>query len=172
METRRLKLRLITEDDAYFLFRLMNTEKWHLNIGDRNITNDDRAREYIKDRMSPKLEEKGFINHVMIEKKSGEAVGTCSIHDRKGVEGLDIGYALLSEYEGQGYATEGASLMVEMAFERFNQQEISAITTDGNIGSCKVLERLGFQHHSYIKLPNSNEEIKLYVLGRKEFEEG
>ncbi len=170
METNRLKLRLITKDDAHFLFKLMNTEKWHLNIGDRNITDDDRAREYMNSRMSPVLEEKGFINHVMIEKESGEPVGTCSIHDRNGVNGLDIGYALLSEFEGKGYATEGALMMIKVAFEKFEQEEISAITTDNNIGSCKVLERLGFKHQSYIKLPDGNEELKLYVLSREEFE--
>ncbi|RNC80036.1 MAG: N-acetyltransferase [Balneola sp.] len=171
METERLKLRLINEEDANFLFRLMNTEKWHLNIGDRNITSDERAREYMNSRMSPVLEEKGFINHVMIEKKSGDPVGTCSIHDRNGVDGLDIGYALLSEFEGLGYATEGALMMVKVAFERFEQEEISAITTDNNTVSCKVLDRLGFRHQSYIKLPDGNEELKLYTLGRKEFEE-
>lgn len=169
METRRLKIRLITDEDAHFLFKLMNTKKWLLNIGDRNIVDADRALEYMNARMSPSLQDKGFVNHVMIEKKSGEAVGTCSIHDRKGVEGLDIGYALLSEYEGQGYATEGALLMAKMAFEEFKQQRISAITTDENIGSCKVLERLGFQHQSYIKLPDGNEELRLYTLNKEEF---
>lgn len=164
METKRLQLKLITREDALFLYELMNTQKWHQFIGDRRIHTPEDAAQYIGDQMSTDIHEKGFVNHLMIEKTTGNTVGTCSLHDRENVDGMDIGYALLPQYEGYGYATEGAEAMVKFAFEVQQQQQVSAITTPQNTGSCRVLEKLGFQYKGLIHLPNIDGEIKLYVL--------
>ncbi|MEO9871438.1 GNAT family N-acetyltransferase [Ekhidna sp.] len=164
MKTERLYLNLITEKDADFLNELMNTEKWHEFIGDRGIHSKEDAIQYMEDRMDPDLNKKGFINHVMIEKETSKAVGTCSLHNREGVDGMDIGYALLPTSEGKGYASEGAKAMIKLAFTDYQQQQISAITTDLNISSWHILQKLGFIHKGYIQLPNSSERIRLYVL--------
>ena len=170
METNRLKIRTLNEGDAPFLFQLMNTLKWHQYIGDKGIANVQDARKYIRSKMSTDLDEKGFINHLMIEKASNRPVGTCSIHDRDGVEGLDVGYAMLEEFEGLGYATEGATLMVQMAFTRFKSNQLSAITSIQNRDSQKVLEKIGFRYQSNIMLPDGKEEIRLFVIERTDFE--
>ena len=73
------------------------------------------------------------------------------------------------EFEGNGYAHEGAKRMVQMAFEDYQQLQVSAITIEENIGSCRVLERLGFQHQSFLNLPDDEEELKLYVLKKEDF---
>ncbi|WP_420315969.1 GNAT family N-acetyltransferase [Ekhidna sp.] len=164
METLQLYLRPITSDDANFLLKLMNTDKWHQNIGDRSVYTKEDALQYMADRMDPDLAKKGFVNHVMVEKESGLSVGTCSLHDREGVEGMDIGYALLPDFEGRGYAYEGAQAMVKLAFEKYNQKQVSGITTDENQGSCRILEKLGFKYQGYIQLPDNPENIKWYIL--------
>lgn len=169
METDRLQLQLITSDDAEFLYRLMNTDKWHQMIGDRGVYSVPDAIKYMEDRMDPDLAKKGFVNHVMIEKATGQSVGTCSLHDREGVEGLDIGYALMPQFEGKGFATEGAKAMVQLAFDQYNLERVSAITTSENVGSCRVLEKLGFVHKGFTRLPNGNEEIRLYLLEKRDW---
>lgn len=169
METDRLHLKLITEADAEFLYHLMNTSKWHQMIGDRGVHSAADARQYMEERMSPILGLKGFVNHVMFEKETGNPVGTCSLHDREGVKGLDIGYALLSTHEGKGYASEGARAMIQLAFEKYQLDSVSAITNDENIGSYRVLEKLGFVQDGYIRLPDSSEDIRLYVLKKSDW---
>ncbi len=164
METQRLKLQVVLPDDAEFLFKLMNTQKWYDFIGDRGIKTVDDARQYIMNKMHPKLSEKGFVNHLMIDKTTNKIVGTCSLHDRDGVDGMDIGYALLPEFEGKGYASEGAQAMISLAFNVHQQKRISAITSDDNKQSYGLLEKLGFTQNGYIKLPNSDESIRLYIL--------
>lgn len=159
-------LKLIAPEDAEFLFRLMNTSQWHEMIGDREVYSVDDARKYMDERMDPDLGVKGFVNHVMIHKETGESVGTCSLHDREGVEGLDIGYALLPEYEGYGYATEGAKAMIGLAFTKYELAFVSAITNDENVGSHKVLEKLGFELSGHIRIPEIDNFIRLYVLNK------
>ncbi len=167
METERLFLKLIAPEDAEFLFRLMNTSQWHEMIGDREVYSVEDAKRYMDERMDPDLGVKGFVNHVMVHKETGEPVGTCSLHDREGIEGIDIGYALLSEYEGNGYATEGAKAMIELAFTKYELASVSAITNDENVGSHKVLEKLGFKHSGHIRIPEIDDSIRLYVLNKK-----
>ncbi|WP_436515747.1 GNAT family N-acetyltransferase [Ekhidna sp. To15] len=167
METERLHLRLIQPDDADFLHQLMDNAKWHEMIGDRGVYSRSDALKYMEERMDPDLKKKGFVNHVMIEKATGELVGTCSLHDREGVDGIDIGYALLPQFEGKGYATEGAKAMVELSFNHYELDRVSAITTTENVGSCRVLERLGFVHKGYVKLPDSDHEIRLYIIEKR-----
>lgn len=169
MQTQRLTIRPITPEDAAFLQELMSTINWHQFIGDRGVNSVETALAYMNERMHSDLEVKGFVNHVMIEKESGQPVGTCSLHDRMGVDGLDIGYALLSEFEGKGYASEGAKQMISLAFEKHQQSKVSAITTEKNQLSWRLLEKLGFAHQGFVKLPNSTEALKLYVMEKSEW---
>ena len=162
LETERLKLKLITVEDAEFLFELMTTEKWHQYIGDRGVHTLEDAENYIRTKMDPDIKNKGFINHVMIEKSTGEKVGTCSLHDREGVPGMDVGYALLPGFEGKGYATEGAGKMAKLAFDKYNQDKVYAITITENVGSIRVLENVGFEYVKDIQFPGGSDYIRLY----------
>lgn len=163
MQTDRLILRPITAEDAGFLYQLMNTPKWHQLIGDRGIHSESNALRYINERMNSDLAIKGFVNHVMWERETDIPVGTCSLHDREGVEGVDIGYALLPAYEGKGYAYEGAEAMVQLAFERHHLTRVSAITNDQNTRSCRVLEKLESVHeglHSVTRQPGKYQTVR------------
>lgn len=167
-KTDSIELRLVTEQDAQLLFGIMTGKNWLNHIGDRGLKTIEDSKDYILDRMHPDLGVKGFVNHVIIDSQTKEEVGTCSLHDREGVEGIDVGYAILPGYEGSGYATLAAQKMIDLAFSTYNVTKVSAITTDENIGSCRVLEKVGFVHEGYIQLPKSEEQLRLYVLVKGE----
>lgn len=145
IETERLTLTLISPNDSQFLLELMNTDKWLQYIGDRNISTEQDAQNYMQERMHADLKVKGFINHVITERASQSKVGTCSIHDREGVDGLDVGYALLPQFEGQGFASEAVREMIRLVEEEYRKTEVSAICNETNLDSRKLLERLGFK---------------------------
>ena len=165
----QIKVRLLTIADAPLLLKLMASPKWHKFIGYRGVNSIADAENYIKSRMDSNLSVKGFVNYVISDAKSGNEVGTCSVHNREGVDGLDIGYAILEEYEGNGFATAAARLMVSKAFNEHGVDKVSAITTDLNIGSCRVLEKLGFLHKGYLELPEGSEQLKWYQLSITDF---
>jgi ribosomal-protein-alanine N-acetyltransferase len=61
--------------------------------------------------------------------------------DETGV--VEIGYSIIPEYRNRGYATEMAQALIRWAFQ---QQEIKAVIASclyDNIGSIKVLEKVG-----------------------------
>ncbi|WP_421976352.1 GNAT family N-acetyltransferase [Roseivirga seohaensis] len=166
---KEIELRLVSENDAQLLYDLMTAKKWLNYIGDRGIKTLEDAKQYILDTMHPDLQLKGFVNHVVIDSETKEEVGTCSLHNREGVEGLDVGYAILEKYEGNGYATTSAKMMVELAFNTHRAEVVRAITRDSNVGSCRVLEKVGFKHEGYVQLPKGEEQLKLYILPKKDW---
>jgi [ribosomal protein S5]-alanine N-acetyltransferase len=57
---------------------------------------------------------------------------------------VEIGYSVVSTYEGQGYATEIVQALVQFAFSSGRVKRMIAHTHQGNIGSIRVLAKAGF----------------------------
>jgi len=163
-ETDRLSIRPTSEEDADFILELMNTPKWIQFIGKRNLKTLEQAKNYIQTKMTPQLERLGYSNYTIIVKEGNLKVGTCGLYDRAGLEGIDIGFALLPEYEKNGFAFEASNVLKEAAFNDFGIETISAITSKDNIASQKLLEKLGLKKSGLLTLPNDDEELFVYKL--------
>ena len=58
---------------------------------------------------------------------------------------MEIGYNIIPAYEGQGYATEMARRVIDWAFQTPGIQAVTAECLDDNIGSIRVLEKIGMR---------------------------
>jgi RimJ/RimL family protein N-acetyltransferase len=163
-ETERLILKPTAKEDALLLLEIYNSPKWLKYIGNRNVNSLTEAEEYIKNKITPHIERLGFGNYTIIRKSDGEKVGFCGLFDREGLEGIDIGFALLPKFEGKGYAYESAINLKKAAFSHFNLTELSAITDKENQASQNLLLKIGFKFEKSIQFLNANEEILLYKL--------
>ncbi|MBD0822726.1 GNAT family N-acetyltransferase [Aestuariibaculum marinum] len=166
-ETERLILKPTTTEDAAFVLELLNTPKWLKYIGDRKVHTLSEAKLYIETKMLPQLKRLGFANYTVIRKTNQEKIGSCGLYDREGVEGVDIGFAFLPQYEKQGYAFEAAGKVKNMAFNNFGLTEIYAITTKENSSSQKLLEKLGLKFKKVTNIPGDDEDLLLYKLKNK-----
>jgi len=161
-ETERLILRPSGLEDADLVLELLNTPKWLQFIGDRNVKTLEEARSYIETRMLPQLERLGYSNYTLVRKSDGTLIGTCGLYDREGLEGIDIGFALLPQFEGRGYGFEAAERIKKVAFEDFAIEQLQGITTKENIVSQKLLKKLGFNLVGTTRLPNEKEDLFLF----------
>jgi uncharacterized protein (TIGR02145 family) len=168
IKTARLELRPTSEEDAAFILELLNSPKWIQNIGNRQVQTMEDAKKYIQERMLPQVERLGFGNFTLVRIEDGKKVGTCGLYDREGLEGVDIGFALLPAYERMGYAFESAQKLMQLAEQQWNLPMVQGITIKNNTASQKLLEKLGLQFIEYMHLPNDAEELMLYrrVFGR------
>lgn len=163
-ETERLLLKPMSTEDAPFLLELLNSPKWVKYVGDRNVHTIEEAANYINTKMRPQLIKLGFSNYTVIRKTDKAKLGSCGLYDREGIEGVDIGFAFLPQYEKMGYALESASKIKEVGFSQFNLKLISAITTKENKDSQKLLEKLGLKYIKTINIPDDDEDLLLYRL--------
>jgi ribosomal-protein-alanine N-acetyltransferase len=58
---------------------------------------------------------------------------------------VDVGYSVLPEHQGQGYATEAVRRLSTWAFEHPQVARVVAETGADNASSLRVLRKLGFQ---------------------------
>jgi RimJ/RimL family protein N-acetyltransferase len=56
---------------------------------------------------------------------------------------IEVGYRLLPEAWGQGFATEGASAVVRHAFDRLELDRLIGVTHPDNVASQRVLMKAG-----------------------------
>ncbi|MEM1338072.1 MAG: GNAT family N-acetyltransferase [Bacteroidota bacterium] len=161
-ETKRLLLKPTLAEDAELIFEVFNTPKWIKYVGDRNIKTVENARDYITTKMLPQLKRLGYSNYTLVKKADNCKIGICGLFDRDGLEGIDIGFAFLPEYERKGYGFESANKLKDVAFNEFGLTELSAITAKDNVSSQKLLEKLGLELIGTTKLPGDNEDVLLY----------
>lgn len=164
IETERLTLRLTNIEDAEFIYNLLNSPKWIQYIGDRKVHSVQEAESYIKERMLPQVERLGYGNYTVIRKSDNAKMGCCGLYDREGLDGVDIGFSFLPEYEGFGYASEASFALKEKAFTEFGVTKILAITTKENVSSQKLIEKLGLEFVKMTKIPNDDEELMLFEI--------
>ncbi|MEO0572296.1 MAG: GNAT family N-acetyltransferase [Bacteroidota bacterium] len=167
-ETKRLQLVPTVVEDAPFIYELMNTPKWLQFIGDRDIKNLEKAQTYIITKITPQLQRLGYSNYTVIRKMDGKKVGSCGLYDRNGLDGIDLGFAFLPEYEGQGYAFEAAHRLLQAAVQEFGLTHLSAITAKDNYASQKLLKKLKFKVADKVTLPNGFQELFLYTFKKME----
>lgn len=164
LQTERLTLRPTMEEDDEFIYRLLNSEKWKLYIGDRGIRSVADAREYIRTRMHPQLKALGFANNTLIRAEDGVKVGTCGLYKREGIEGVDIGYALLPEFEGVGYAREAVAAILQFGFDVLDYKEINAYILPSNTSSIELVKHFNFHFSGLRQLSNDDEDLNFYTL--------
>ncbi|CAH0135596.1 GNAT family N-acetyltransferase [Chryseobacterium sp. WG14] len=161
-ETERLILRPMSLEDKELIFELYNSPKFIRYIGDRNIKTVDAAEDYIRNKFIPQIERLGYGNYLVMTKEGNNKIGGVGIFERDGLDVVDIGYSLLEEFEGQGYAYEAAQKVKAIAMEEFGLSKISAIISKDNLSSQKLIEKLGLKFQKHITLPGEDEELNYY----------
>lgn len=162
--TPRLFIKPTTVEDSELILQLFNTPKWLEFIGDRNIKTHLDASNYISNKMIPQFKKLGYSNYTVIRKEDGVKIGCCGLYDRDGLDGVDIGFGFLPEFEGLGYGFESAFKLLEVAKNEFKINKISAITSKNNFSSQKLIQKLGLKYQGNICLPKEEELLFLYTI--------
>lgn len=162
VETARLRLRMITPQDAAFIQRLYSSEDFLRYIGDKEITDTDKAVEYIENNILKMHQEKGVCLLAVEIKESSTPIGVCGLIKRDILESHDIGYGFVPEVYGQGFALEAAQAIIEQAKHNADIDHLVAITTSDNIRSIALLTKLGFVFERVEEAINENVNLNLY----------
>lgn len=163
LATARLVLRLITTDDAAFILGLVNDPSWLRYIGDKGVHTLDDAREYILRGPVAMVERTGFGLYLAELADDRTPIGMCGLIKREGIADVDIGFAFLPAYRGQGYALEAAAAVMEHGRNVLRIPRIVAITDPENAASIRLCERIGLRFERTIRLPNGDDELNLFA---------
>jgi RimJ/RimL family protein N-acetyltransferase len=164
LETRRLILRRVTLDDADLMLAVWTDPAFVRNVGDRGIRSIDDAREAVRTGPLKLYADYGFGPYAMVLKTNGTRIGICGLFQRDNLDRPDIGFAVLPDYCGQGYAGEASLAVLAHARDDLALHRISAIVSPGNAPSIRLLERIGLEYEGMITMPRESEAICLYGM--------
>lgn len=140
ISTKRLLLRPFSQEDAQFLYNLNEKEEVLKYTGDVAFKNIEEASSFVKNYKH--YEEHGFGRWTVIRKEDKKAIGWCGLKNNE--ENLiDLGFRFLLEEWGKGYATEAAKACITYGFTELKMAQIVGRVLPDNIGSVKVLEKIG-----------------------------
>lgn len=88
----------------------------------------------------------GFESWMIIKNDTKEIIGEAGFkgYNSKG-QNIDIGYGIIKEERGKGYAKEAATALIEWAFSNEKVTEITAECEFDNFNSIHLLQKLNFE---------------------------
>ncbi|MEK7432816.1 MAG: GNAT family N-acetyltransferase [Cyanobacteriota bacterium] len=162
LETERLIISHITIEDANFIFELLNSPNWIKYIGNKNVHDLESAKNYILNVPIKSYEKFGFGLFLVKLKDLDIPIGICGLIKRDTLENIDIGFAFLEKYVGNGYAFESAQATLEYGKNTLGIKKIVAITNEDNYNSIKVLKKIGLVFEKMVKFENEKKELMLF----------
>jgi ribosomal-protein-alanine N-acetyltransferase len=162
LETRRLTLRKASEDDAAFMLELMNERAYLANIGDRKIRTLTEAAAYIAAKYTASYATLSYGLYVVEIKAEQTPVGICGFVKRAALDHADLGFAFLEKHWRRGYGYESSIAVLEEVRLTLGFSQVYGVTVPQNLGSIRLLEKLGFGYARALCLPGNVGESLLF----------
>lgn len=162
LETERLLINEFTVHDAPFMLALLNMPTWLEFIGDRGVHTLADAHQYILDNPMSSYRQYGFGPYAVRLKSDNTVVGMCGLHKRTFTPDIDIGFAFLPDFAGQGYGYESASALIGYGRDVLGFTRITGITKPTNANSIRLLEKLGLRFEKTIHFGTNVDESLLF----------
>ena len=159
IETERLILRNLESKDAQGMFELDSDPEVLIYLGNNPLTSINQSKEIIKN-VHKQYQKNGLGRWAIIEKDTNEFIGWSGLKYeekvRKEFSYYDLGYRLKKKYWGKGIATETALISLDYGFNHLGLEKICATAHIENIGSNKVLKKMGFRFVEVIQIENDS----------------
>lgn len=162
LETERLILRTIDEGEVELHDRSLNTPAVMEHLGGVKEPHELEAKHA---RNMALYAREGFSFLFGIEKTTGDLVAHVGIK-RIDLEGApnqgdhEIGWLIREDRWRRGYAMEAVRAVVDWAFGgRVGAPHVVAITNPSNVGSWKLMEKLGMERREDLDFIGPNSEI-------------
>lgn len=109
----------------------------------------------------------GFAMFSVIEKSSGRWIGRIGPWSPEGWPGTEVGWTLVRDAAGQGYAREAAIASIDWAFDRLGWTDVIHTIDPDNAPSIALARRLGSRHlRTGRELPEPYHETLVEIWGQ------
>lgn len=172
IETERLFLREFNLTDVEVVYEFNSNTEVHKYTGDEVLKSPERAREIITDVWFQDYKKYGYGRWAVVYKPEDKVIGFAGLKYLPEIGETDIGYRFLPEYWGKGIASEASTEIIKYGFEKLSLNRIIGIASSENIGSWKVLEKIGLTFYQESDYEGSKERYNWYKLEKEDYQKG
>jgi len=169
LTTERLTLRPLVIADEQEIFTLRSDSEINKYL-DRQLSNTiDDARNFIN-KVNENINKNDSLYWAITLSDKNILIGTICLFGFDENDKCEIGYELLTNFQGQGIMKEAAEKVIDYAFNTIKVRKIEAFFHRDNQSSIKLLEKLSFRNSNkpdeanpdliYYHLTNSNDNLK------------
>lgn len=175
-ETARLVLRDWRDEDWPRFWEVTNTPAVMRWLGG---VCDDAKRQSAQERLLSYRHDHGHTFWAVERKEDAAILGFCGLKRSNQAGGpmgmMEVGWRLREDAWGRAYAKEAATASLDLAFDRFDAEEVIALTVAANTASWGLMIRLGMQRREDLDFPNSDFDpdsgtIIVYSIRRDEWQ--
>ena len=155
-ETDRLILRDWREEDWPCFWEGTNTPgvmRWLGGVCDA------AKRDAAQQRLLSYEREHGHTFWCVERRSDGAILGFCGLKRSNQSGGplgmMEVGWRLREDAWGRGYAKEAATASLDLAFDRFDAEEVIAMTVQRNTASWGLMKRLGMRRRDDLDFDNA-----------------
>lgn len=146
------------------MLAIWNDPAFVRHVGDRGIRTIEEARTAMEEGAFKLYENFGYGPYCMVLKTDGTCIGICGLFRRDNLDDPDIGFSVLPDYCGAGFASEAATAVVAHARDDLGIETLTAIVSPENIASIGLIKKLGLSFDRGITMPGEDDEISLYSM--------
>lgn len=152
LTTERLTLRQLSDNDVQEIFLLRSDILINKYLDRQPSKTLKDALEFIK-----KIRNNSLSYWAISPRGNEKLVGTICLFDvSEELKKCEIGYELLTEYQGKGIMREAAKKIIEYSFQTLGLKTIEAYTHKDNQSSTNLLKELKFKTTNRVDETNSN----------------
>lgn len=151
--TERLQIRYFRKDDWESVYEYAANDKVMRYIPE-GVYSEEAAKKFVSDHMGENAE---YFPVVLKNEKI--LIGHIIFHQYFGNHTYEIGWVFNPKYHNKGYASEAARSVLKYGFEVMKLHRIIATCQPENIGSYRVMEKIGMRKEGHFKqcIPNGED---------------
>lgn len=147
-ETERLIIRKFTREDLPWLIETRTQPVINKYLGGAALQNPEMITKRL-DFYLDCYKKHGFGLCAMHWKETGELFGWSGIQPLDGTDETEVGYGMIPEFWGKGIGFECAKAWLDFGFREKNLERIVAVASPENVGSWRIMEKLGMTREKY-----------------------
>lgn len=154
--TERLTLRQLSKSDSEEILQLRSNTEINKYLDRKPSKTLEDALSFIKS-IVENIESNKLFYWAITKTGEEKLIGTICLFDFLNVaKKCEIGYELLTEYQGQGIMIEAIKKVIEYATQTPGLKTIDASTHKENQNSIKLLQKINFKRLDYLNVDNAS----------------
>lgn len=151
LQTTRLLLKPLSLDDTPALYEIYSDEETMRYWSSVPVKNMAAARALVQADVDAVEQGKAWFWAICL-KPGGEVIGKCVLFNfSERNYRAEVGYVLNRAYWGRGLMSEAVQCMTDFAFDLLGLHRLEADTDPENLGSLRLLEKLGFKKEGFFR---------------------